>query len=51
MKTLLLTLGIIAITALIIAVRAGKKALKAKEPVFVCDRCGEHHCECHLENR
>lgn len=48
MTTFLWILGIVAVAVVVFAVRTHKTAAP-KKPTFVCDRCGEHHCECHLE--
>lgn len=41
--------GIVAAIILTAFIRSRTKASRAKGPVFVCDHCGEHHCECHLK--
>ncbi|MBI9085621.1 MAG: hypothetical protein JEZ11_18635 [Desulfobacterales bacterium] len=46
----LIAIGVVAATILAGFILSGKKKSRPKEPIFICDHCGEHHCECRLED-
>ena len=52
MMTVLILLLLIIVAVLICfwLMKTGKKS-KNENPVYVCPECGDHHCNCYLEEK
>lgn len=45
-----IAMGIVAAVILTGFILSRTRKSRPKGPVFICDHCGEHHCECRLED-
>ena len=51
MKLIILVVSIIAATSIWFWLRKTGNKTENENPVYVCPECGDHHCNCFLEEK